>query len=335
MLNAQLESLVCPRRGAALAVLLAAALWLGAGGGAEAAENGRFFRIGSGSEASSEFLFGQRLATLLRPALSPENCRLPDCPAVAPLVAVQRSAGSLANLRDLAGGRLEAALVAAPAAGWAARGEGPFAQGPLENLRAVTGLYPTLLQVVTLKDGGIARLADLRGRRVSLGQEGSATRPLARRVLAAYGLSEDAVQVRGVAPDTALERLAAGKLDAVFALGTLPLEAVARVGEIAEIRLLPVRAERLAGDRVLDATIRPGWVPAGRYPGLTETETLASAVQLLVRADLAPDLVYALTARLWEAELVMAGAPTTAIEGLALPLHAGAERYYRERGLLP
>ena len=105
-------------------------------------------------------------------------------------------------------------------------------------------------------------------------------------------------------------------------------------------------AERLAADRETGAgATRPGSVPAGAYAGLPAVETIAMSVQLLVAEDLEADLVYILTARLWSAEMgrrLRAAHPLGAevaidgaLAGLEVPLHRGAERYYRERGLLP
>ncbi len=145
-----------------------------------------------------------------------------------------------------------------------------------------------------------------------------------------------------------MERLAAGRLDAFFALGGVPLEAVSRVNEIAQIRLLPVSAEQLARDEVMaEATemMVALTLPAGAYAGLPEVETLAMSEQLLVDEGLGEDLVYAITARLWAADTgrrLRAAHPLGfeiaidgALEGLEVPLHPGAERFYRERGLLP
>ncbi len=346
MVNRGFEPIDCVLRRAAPAALLAAALWLAAAAGLRAAEAGAFFRIATGSEASSEFVVGQTLAEVLQAALGAESCRLPDCSAAPILVAAQLSSGSLANIEDLGDGRVEAALVAAPVARWAQRGEGPYAAGgPVAGLRSVATLYPVLLHVVTLANGGIQRIDDLRGRRVSLDGEGSATLPIARRVLAAYGLGEADVDARYLEPGIALERLAAGKLDAFFALGDVPLEAVSRLSELAEVRLLPVSAARLAKDRDLADVVRPASLPAGTYAGLGAVETVAVSVEFLVGEGVADDLVYAVTSQLWAAEtgrrlraahpLGAGMAIDGALDGLEAPLHPGAERFYRERGLLP
>jgi TRAP transporter TAXI family solute receptor len=351
MANRGFKPSVCALGRAAPAALLAAALCLAAVGLAAGlavrpAAAQTFFRIGTGSEAGSEFQVGQVLADLLQPVITGEDCAMANCAGAPDLVAAQLSDGALANLADLRDGRLEAALVAAPAAAWAERGAGPFAaSGPVSGLAAVAALYPVLLQVVTLERSAIRDIADLRGRRVSLDRPASATEPIARRVLAAYGLEVADIDARYLEPGLALERLAAGRIDAFFALGGVPLEAVARLNAIAEIRLLPVSAARLAEDEALAPVVTPATVPAGAYAELPAVETVATTELLLVRDDLDANLVYEVTARLWAPETLRrlravhplgdAVAIDRALDNLATPLHPGAERFYRERGLLP
>lgn len=346
MVTARISPLVRALRRAAPAVVLAAALWPAAAPLVRAAEAGPFMRIGTGGEAGSEFVVGQVLAETLQAAFSAASCGLPDCAAAPALVVAQLSAGSMANIEDLRDGRVELALVAAPVARWAQRGEGPFAAGgPVAGLRSVATLYPVLLQTVALADENIRRIEDLRGRRVSPGGEGSATRPIAGYVLAAYGLGAEDFRASDLEPGIALERLAAGRLDVFFALGAAPLAAISRLGEIADVRLLPVSAERLAGEKELAGVIRPASLPAGTYAGMAAVDTIAMSIQLLVAEDLSEDLVYAVTSQLWGAglrERLQAAHPLgtgialeRALDGLEVPLHPGAARYYRERGLLP
>ncbi len=340
---------------AAPAAVLAAGLWLclalAAGAAAQvgtASGTGPFFRIGTGAEGGSAFAVGEALAGRLQEALSAAaaaDCEVPPCPESPRLAVAQLSNGGVANLRALAEGRLEAALVGAHVARWAAEGSGPFAEdGPLTDLRAIAALYPASLQVVTLARTGLGGIADLDGRRVSLDGLGSGTLPLALRVLAAYGLAPDDLELRHLEPTLAMERLAAGKLDAFFALDGVPLAPVGELAGMAAVRLLPVDAARLArGD--LAEVVAPAVLPAGSYPGVGETATLAVPVLLLVRADLPEELAYLLTALLWaegSGEALALAHPSgaaialqRALDGLGAPLHPGAERHYRERGLLP
>lgn len=346
MVNVQVSQIASVLRRAAPAALLAAALCVGAVAVLRATEPAAFFRIGTGGPAGTTFPIGEALAEALRPAFAAEACADPPCPSGSLLPVAQLSNGSLANLRDLAAGRLEAALVRADVAHWAARGGGPLAgQAAMPGLRAVASLYPETLHVVTLRRGGFRSIADLRGRRLSLDARGSGTPPLARRVLAAYGLRDGDFEAHYIKPGLAIEQLAAGKLDAFFAVGGTPLRSLERLAEIAEVQILPVDAERLGLDGDDWSFTVPATLAAGTYEGVAETPTLATAALLLVRADLPSALVGRMTARLWHAETRARLAevhpqggrlrPELAVRGLPVPLHPGAAGYYRELGLLP
>ncbi len=346
MVNVQVSQIASVLRRAAPAALLAAALCVGAVAVLRATEPAAFFRIGTGGPASTTFPIGEALAEALRPAFAVDACADPPCPSGPLLPVAQLSNGSLDNVRDLTAGRLEAALVRADVAHWAARGGGPLAgQAAMPGLRAVANLYAETLHVVTLRRGGFRSISDLRGRRLSLDAQGSGTPPLARRVLAAYGLSDGDFEAHYIKPGLAIEQLAAGKLDAFFAVGGAPLRSVERLAEIAEVQILPVDAERLGLDGDDWSFAVPAALAAGTYEGVAETPTLATAALLLVRADLPSAVVGRLTARLWHAETRARLAeihpqggrlrPELAVRGLPVPLHPGASGYYRELGLLP
>ena len=113
MVSAQVNRIVCTRRRAAPAALLAAGLCLALAMVSRAEGAGPFFRIGTGSEAGSGFAIGEALAGVLQDALSTEACPEPPCPELPRLAVAQLSNGSVANVRALESGRLEAALVAA------------------------------------------------------------------------------------------------------------------------------------------------------------------------------------------------------------------------------
>jgi TRAP transporter TAXI family solute receptor len=272
MVNVQVSQIASVLRRAAPAALLAAALCVGAVAVLRATEPAAFFRIGTGGPAGTTFPIGEALAEALRPAFAAEACADPPCPSGSLLPVSQLSNGSLANLRDLAAGRLEAALVRADVAHWAARGGGPLAgQAAMPGLRAVASLYPETLHVVTLRRGGFRSIADLRGRRLSLDARGSGTPPLARRVLAAYGLRDGDFEAHYIKPGLAIEQLAAGKLDAFFAVGGTPLRSLERLAEIAEVQILPVDAERLGLDGDDWSFTVPATLAAGTYEGVAET----------------------------------------------------------------
>ena len=325
---------------AVLACVLAAAL------SHAVAQNPRFFRIGSGSTSGSNFAIAGAIAAAIsnppgsRPCERGGSCGVPGLVAVA-----QTTQGSLDNVALIAKGAVDAAIVQADVAYWAYHGTGPHAgKGALANLRAVATLYPEVVQVVTAARGDIKGIADLRLRRVSLGEQGSGTLVNARAILKAHGLGELDVVPFYLQPGPAADLLAKEGLDAFFVNAGLPAAAVAELARAMPIRLLPVAgAQRDALRR--EFPFFAAWsVPAGAYAGTAATETVSVATQLLVAAGLEDKLVYGIAASLWHpatqkllesaGPLAAAIARPTALEDLAVPLHPGAALWYFEQGMI-
>ena len=335
-----------PRRRPAVKALLALALSFTLTTTAEsstASDQTALFRIGTGGLAGSYFPVGSVLAAELTDRLG-ITCRI-DCPAQRLLAVAQTSNGSVANIAELAAKRLEAGLVQADIAHWAYSGEGIFSDSsPMQDLRAIGHLYSESLQIVARADSGIRTLADLTGRRVSLDEQGSGTLIAARLVLEAHGLTETDLVPSYVKPDLAIQKMRAGTLDAFFTVAGAPIASITALANDIQVTLVPIEA---AAQTELAARV-PFFLstvlPAGLYPGTTSTASLMVGALMLTRADLDEELVYRVTSVLWDEDTYIAlrqrrvlGAPVrreTALNGLPLPLHRGAERFYRETGLL-
>lgn len=312
-----------------------------------AAQDVVYFRIGTGAVGGAHFQIGALLADAVsnppgaRPCDKGGACGVPGLIALA-----QSSAGAVANIRALADGRLDAGLVQADVAHWAFHGAGPFAgKGAVQSLRAVAVLFSDNLHVVTRRDAGVASLADLRGKRVSLGEAGSGTQLEARTILAAHGMREHDLTPLRLATADAAEQLRRGEIDAFLALDAAPVPSIAALARATAIALLPVggaETERLCrGLRFF----KPGSIPAGSYAGQTAAvPSLEVPVVLLVSAAAPRDRVYAITRALWHpatSKLLAEGNPhgreirlTAATEALGVPLHAGAAAYYFDVGLV-
>lgn len=330
----------------ALAAVLAAGIVAGIAGGMAAAQDLRFFRIGTGTTGGTYFPIGGLIANAVsnppgsRPCLRGGSCGVPGLIAVA-----QATSGSVENLQKLSEKAFESALSQADVAYWAYRGGGPYEEAPpQEELRAIANLYPETVHLVVRADSGIETVPDLKGKVVSVGEQGSGTLVEARLVLGAYGLDDGDVEARHFQPGPAGDRLAKGEIDAFFLVAGQPVGAVADVAARVPIRLVPLDgvAEALGGS--LPSFLVETRIEAGTYEGVPETPTLAVGAQWIVRSDMDEETVYGLTRALWHPSTLrlLAGGhprgaeirPENAVSGLAVPLHPGAERYYREAGLL-
>lgn len=237
------------------------------------------------------------------------------------------------------------ALSQADVAYYAYFGKNVFAdEPPMKGLRAVANLYPELVHLVVRPDADIQSVADLRGKHVSLGEEASGTRVVARAILNAYGLDENDVDADYDTLGKASDRLLAKDLDAFFMVGGYPLRAIADAAEAGDLALVPISGTEAMSILKEHLFFTAAVVPAGTYNGVQETQTVSVGAQLIVSVDLGDSLVYQITQALWHPTnraLLDSGHPDgarisleTAVEGMAIPLHSGAARYYKEIGLV-
>jgi len=310
------------------------------------AQDLQFFRIGTGGVGGTYFPVGSLIASAIskppgsRPCDDGGACGVPGLVAVA-----QTTQGSVENINLIDRGELESGLAQSDVTYWAFYGDNMFSeQGPRSDLRALARLYPEAVHVVVRRDGKLADVEALRGKRISIGAKGSGTAINARIVLTAFGLETGDYVPRHLGPSASADALIAGELDAFFFVGGHPVAAVADLAEEVEIALLPLSGPQI--DAMLED--RPFFsrmtIPQGTYAGVAATDTLSVSAQWLVSARLSPELVYQITGALWHEStqtLLQGGHPEArhiqlerALDGINIPLHDGAARYYRERGIL-
>ena len=330
------------------AVLMAGACFiavfaLGAAGPA-AAQDLSLFRIGTGGIGGTYYpIAGMVAQAISNPSGSCERdevCGVPGLVAVA-----QSSSGSVSNVRDIAAGRIESGFVQSDVAFWAYSGVKAFEEaGRQGSLRAIANLYPESFHIVVRRDSDIESVEDLAGKRVALDEVGSGTLVGARLVLTAFGLTEETVDVAYLKSDDAMEKLVAGDLDAFFLIAGYPAKVVQWAGEQTEVRLVPISGPAIKALVEVNPFLHVDRIPAGVYPGVGEVETLSVAAQWITRADVEDDTVYGILQALWHSDarrLLDRGHAKgrvirleTALEGIGIPLHSGARRFYREIGLL-
>jgi uncharacterized protein len=311
------------------------------------AQEMQFFRIGTGGVAGTYYPIGGLIADIIsnppgaRPCGRGGSCGVPGLVAIA-----QSSNGAVANVDGIEAGTLESGFVQSDIAYWAYTGTGIYeGKDKIENLRAIANLYPESIHLVARKDAGIESVKDLAGKRVSLDEPGSGTLVDARIILDAYGLSEDDLQAEYVKPSLAVEKMREGELDAFAIVAGYPTGSVAELCATMGCELVPIDGPEV--DRLLEEVqfFAKDVIPAGTYEGVPETPTLSVGAQWVVGAEVDEDLVYGITKALWHEnarKLLDDGHAKgrsitleTALHGIAIPLHPGAERYYREAGLLP
>ena len=310
------------------------------------AEDLRFLRIGTGGVAGTYYPIGGLVAGIIsnppgsRPCEKGGSCGVPGLIATA-----QSSDGSVANVEAVASGQLDSGFSQSDVAYWAYRGTGIYeGKAPLSDLRAIAGLYPESLHLVVRRGAGIETVKDLVGKRVSLDEEGSGTLVNARIILDAFGISEDDIDASFIKPNFAISEMREGRLDAFIVTVGFPAKSVTELAMSETIDLLPIKGDEVETLLENHDFFAKDVIPEGVYPGIGETETLSVGAQWITSAELDEQLVYAMTKALWHESAralldeghVKARSITieTALDGIAIPLHPGAERYYREVGIL-
>jgi TRAP transporter TAXI family solute receptor len=256
---------------------------------------------------------------------------------------VQSTKGSVENLQLLESGdgELAFALADTTADAWAGNNGAGFTT-PFVRLRGVARIYPNYLQIVASTQSGIKTLADLRGKRVSVGAEGSGTALNAAAILRAAGLTfDDLAKIDHTPFGTSARMVEQGALDATLQSAGLGVESVRHLLASGKTTLVPIPPEVVA--KIGSPAYLAGTIPAGTYEGQPAEVPTAAIMNLLVTQEgVSDDLVYRMTKSLFDhldllvqthpaaKDIAVAKAPF----GLPIPLHPGAERYYREIGLV-
>lgn len=310
--------------------------WLAAGAVTALAATGaaaqqKFVNILTGGQSGVYYPLGVALGSIYSKAL-------PDAK-----VSVQSTKASVENLNLVQGGRGELAFTLGDSLseGWKGNEELGFKQ-PLKKLRAVAGIYANYIQIVASEESGIKTLADLKGKRISVGAPRSGTEVNARAILKAAGLSyEDFSKVEYLPFGQSVELMKNRQLDVTLQSAGLGVASIRDLASSINIVVVPIPADVVA--RVGDPAYQSGVIPAGTYSGQTADAPTAIIKNFLVtNEDVPADTVYTMTRALFDNmdQMVAAHAAAKGIKreeaakGSPVPLHPGAERYYREVGLI-
>ncbi len=249
--------------------------------------------------------------------------------------------GSVENLSLLLGGDVQVAFSMGTNAHQLYNATGSFSEREPAQILALTALYPNVLHLVTLEGTGVESLADLVGRRVSVGAPGSGTEVAARTLLEGNGISYDDFRPQRLNFNETASALRDGNIDAGFLSAGPPTSAIMDLATVRPMRLVAIREAEVANTAALDPTVSADLFLSGTYPGQElEVETLSTPNLLVVRADMSEELVYDLIRTLFAVQTELAGVHPAArhisaeytLEASPIPLHPGAVRFLEEAG---
>lgn len=293
----------------------------------------QFFRIGTGGTAGTYYPVGGMIANAVS---QPGKI----------VATAQASNGSVANVNAVAGGAMESGFSQSDVATWAYTGTGVYEGKPkVADLRMIANLYPESIHLVVKKGSGIKSVADLKGKRVALDEPGSGTLVNARTVLAAYGVKESDIKPEYIKPNQAGDKLKDGALDAFFFVGGAPAGAIAELASSgAGIELVPLAGPQAEALRKSNPYLAVDTIPAGTYKDVPAVQTMAMGAQWVTSAKADTETVYQITKALYSKaaqDALAAGhakgkfiTKENAVKGVGIPFHPGAEKFYKEAGVL-
>ena len=292
--------------------------------------------IATGGTGGVYFPIGGGLAELI-------NARIEGYSASAEV-----TGGSVENVGLVARGDADFAISLADTAQQAHAGTGRFQAQPLAMLGKlidfeviVAGLYGNLVQIVSIRGNSVESLADMRGRRVSVGAPGSGTEVNARAILDTAGPGHAAVQAQRLNFNESADALRNGDIDAGFWSVAVPTSSILNLATHRPIRLIGLTQPQIAAAIAADPAFHPATIPSGVYPGINEpVNTLGVANILVVSEELPESLVYEVTKALFTQVEQLAKIHPAAgqisieytLESMPIPLHPGAIRYLQESG---
>ena len=307
----------------AMAAVMAASLLAGCGSGSATK-----MTMGTGGTAGTYYAFGGVLGQYIKNKAGID-------------VNVVSTDGSKANIESIASGDYQLGTVQSDVMAYAWQGIRSFEGAAIQDFRVVGGLYAEQVQLVTM-DPTIKSVSDLAGKSVSIGAPGSGVFFNAMDVLNAAGLTEDDIKPQYLSFADSADGLKDGKIDAAFIVAGAPTAAITELCTTNDAYLVPIDGE-IADKLMADNPFYTSYsVPAGTYKGQdSDVSTVTVKATLIVSKDAKEDDVYNLTKAIFDnADAIAAEngkgkelSIENATTGMAAPFHAGAAKYYTEKGV--
>jgi len=253
----------------------------------------------------------------------------------------QSTGASAENMRLIRDQGADIAFTQSDIAEYANKGTAMFEQdGKIETFQAIGALYNETIQIVVSPDSGINTVADLKGKRVSVGAPGSGTEMNAQQILEAYGLKFEDVQLQRLSFADSSKAIQDGQLDAAFQTAGTPTAAITELAATKGVKIIPIDADKIDAIIAKYPFYTKDTIPGNTYQTVSEdVNTVAVKSMLVVRSDLSEDLVYKITKSIYENLDKLGHAKAkeikleNALSGVSLPVHPGAKKFFDEKGV--
>ncbi len=291
--------------------------------------NGGNYIFATGGTSGTYYPLGGAMATIINGAVEGTN------------ITVQSTGASKENIMLVSKGEADYAIVQNDVLDYADKGIELFDGEKISGVSTVASIYPEIVQLVVGADSGIKTVADLKGKRVSIGDAGSGVEANAIQVLGAYGMTVDDVKVSRLSFKESGNAFKDNQLDAFFVTAGVPNTAVVELSVTRPVQLLNIdgaQAQKLVADHPFYTSIT---IPKDVYGTQADINTIAVRALIISRADLNEGEVYNFTKALYEnlgtlgeshakgKEILL----EQANDGVTVALHPGAAKYFSEAGI--
>ena len=255
---------------------------------------------------------------------------------------INSSGASKANILDIADGIVDMAIVQNDVMDYAYNGTSLFEKdGAIKSFSTLGAAYAEVCQIVAKADSGIKTVADLKGKKVSVGDSGSGVEFNAQQILGAYDITFEDIDKQNLSFQASADALKDGKIDAFFCTAGAPTVAITDLATSTGIVLVEIDAEHLANLQKDYGFYAEYKVPAGTYKGIdADATTVAVKATFIVSNDLDEETVYQLTKAIYENKDAYTHDKAKelsleyAVSSISVPFHPGAEKYYKEVGAI-
>lgn len=294
-----------------------------------------FFGIATGGTGGTYYPLGGMLAQLISNKVTIGGKKLS--------ATAETAGASVANAQLLARKDIESAFVAADILDAAFTGKGQFDGKPVKNLRALGALYPEQVQLVTIASANVRNFKDLKGKSVSSGSPGSGQWQLLGDLLEAHGMTRKDIGEDLSSFAQSVDKIKDGNLVASLITAGAPTSSITDLANARDLRIVPLAGPEIEALRKKQPYYAQVQLPANTYKGqTTPVDTLAVMAVWATHDGISDQLAYEVTKALFENTAILGQVHpkgkeitlATALQSVSIPLHPGAERYYREKGLL-
>ena len=296
-------------------------------GDGDAAEKPQFLSMLTGGTSGTYYPLGGELAQIISDETGIETT-------------AQSSNASADNMAALAAGDAELAFTQTDVASNAIEGVNSFEGSPIDNVQAIGSLYPETIQIVTSADSGIESVEDLKGKTVSVGAPGSGTYVNAEQILEVHGMTMEDIDAQNLDFGESTGGIQDGNIDAAFITAGTPTGAVEGLSATVDVKIVPIAKDKIEELVAEYPYYAEDVIPAGTYGLEEEVTTVAVLAMLAVSDSLSEDVVYDITKAIYENTDKISHAKgefiktEKALDGIGIDLHPGAEKYFKEAGVL-